>query len=597
MNEGQQGNRMNGRARSDQARRTSSPGRWMFAVLGAALLAMIAGPLARPAGAQAGATALQIICPASQSVAADFHSVTASVQPGTATSVPPGATIVGVRSDGLPLTLPYPVGVTTITWTATDSLGNVQTCTQTITVGPTFTTVIVGPGSANPHIDGLTPVQGPLNQRVIIHGTGFADVQGSSYVLFAGRLAPVLSWTAGAINFVVTPPAANQPALALNTAYPVQVITPASGKQSNTVNFFLTDAAPADYPNAAVAGPSDQPSFECFNKKVFCPGDVVSFLGAGFGSTQGTGFVTVTVPLADTSGNIVTQEFAVPVLSWAENVISFILNLPSGAAPGMYTATVHRGNGKTTTGSFIVGTRDANGNCAAMSPVLLVSPLTLTFGPTAPDNTSEAQTITVTNAGTAPLILSAVTPGGAADQFLRPTTCEIGTPIAPGDQCTVQVRYAPSFDATTGASATLTFVSNGGTETVHLTGTIPSTTPPTTATINSFSCVPNTAGANLFTILGSAFGATQGSGSVLVAGTFVDGMGMPLATDEIVVPVTNWSDTSITVQFPLFDTQADPAAAGPFMLPGQLYQVVVTTDSMQMAQMAVDTFGTCFPGE
>jgi len=42
--------------------------------------------------------------------------------------------ITSTRSDGKPLDAPYPVGVTTITWTATDGAGNAATASQTITV-------------------------------------------------------------------------------------------------------------------------------------------------------------------------------------------------------------------------------------------------------------------------------------------------------------------------------------------------------------------------------------------------------------------------------------------------------------------------------
>jgi hypothetical protein len=45
-----------------------------------------------------------------------------------------GVKVSSVRSDGAAIDAPYPVGVTTITWTATDAAGNAVSVTQTITV-------------------------------------------------------------------------------------------------------------------------------------------------------------------------------------------------------------------------------------------------------------------------------------------------------------------------------------------------------------------------------------------------------------------------------------------------------------------------------
>ncbi|MFL5741115.1 MAG: HYR domain-containing protein [Flavisolibacter sp.] len=52
----------------------------------------------------------------------------------TATDNCPGLTITGSRNDGRSLTDLYPIGATTITWTATDASGNTSTCTQKINV-------------------------------------------------------------------------------------------------------------------------------------------------------------------------------------------------------------------------------------------------------------------------------------------------------------------------------------------------------------------------------------------------------------------------------------------------------------------------------
>jgi hypothetical protein len=87
-----------------------------------------------------------IICPANQTVSAGAN-CTALVNPGTATAMDncSVASIVGTRSDMLPLTNPYPLGVTTITWKATDGSGNTATCQQTITVQDTTAPTITCP--------------------------------------------------------------------------------------------------------------------------------------------------------------------------------------------------------------------------------------------------------------------------------------------------------------------------------------------------------------------------------------------------------------------------------------------------------------------
>jgi subtilisin-like proprotein convertase family protein len=82
-----------------------------------------------------------ITCPTTilSNVDPGLCSANVTVIPATATGG--GVTVVGVRSDGLPLTDPYPTGTVTITWTATNPYGT-DFCTQLITVTdnikPTF---------------------------------------------------------------------------------------------------------------------------------------------------------------------------------------------------------------------------------------------------------------------------------------------------------------------------------------------------------------------------------------------------------------------------------------------------------------------------
>ncbi len=86
-----------------------------------------------------------ITCPANISVNNDPNTCGAVVviTNATATDNCVVADITGVRSDALALTSAYPIGSTTILWTATDASGNQSTCTQTVTVTDNQPPVII----------------------------------------------------------------------------------------------------------------------------------------------------------------------------------------------------------------------------------------------------------------------------------------------------------------------------------------------------------------------------------------------------------------------------------------------------------------------
>lgn len=79
-----------------------------------------------------------ISCPANITKFTDSGQVTASVITGNpvASDNCQLKSVVGVRSDGKALTAPYPIGVTIITWTASDASNNNASCSQSILVMP-----------------------------------------------------------------------------------------------------------------------------------------------------------------------------------------------------------------------------------------------------------------------------------------------------------------------------------------------------------------------------------------------------------------------------------------------------------------------------
>jgi HYR domain/PKD domain len=97
-----------------------------------------------------------ISCPANITVAGNIlGSCSANVSPGTANATDncPGVVVVGVRSDSQALNAPYPQGMTTITWTATDTSNNTASCQQTVTVtNPSPVVTITGPPSGSLYV-------------------------------------------------------------------------------------------------------------------------------------------------------------------------------------------------------------------------------------------------------------------------------------------------------------------------------------------------------------------------------------------------------------------------------------------------------------
>ena len=84
-----------------------------------------------------------ITCPPDKTATANSN-CQATVDPGSPTTTGSGVTVTSSRIDGLLLSDPYPAGVTTITWTASNSSGTVS-CQQAITVNDTTAPTITCP--------------------------------------------------------------------------------------------------------------------------------------------------------------------------------------------------------------------------------------------------------------------------------------------------------------------------------------------------------------------------------------------------------------------------------------------------------------------
>ena len=132
------------------------------------------------------------------------------------------------------------------------------------------------------------------------------------------------------------------------------------------------------------------------------------------------------------------------------------------------------GNGN----QFDIGAVEVQGAAGANAPAARLSPAAIPFANQQVGTTSSTQTVTVANAGSAPLIINSVTPGGAnPGQFAVTNTgtgsCPIGGGtggLAPGASCTITVRFHPTTVGSKAATLNVNVAAPAASGSVSLNG-------------------------------------------------------------------------------------------------------------------------------
>jgi hypothetical protein len=99
------------------------------------------------------------------------------------------------------------------------------------------------------------------------------------------------------------------------------------------------------------------------------------------------------------------------------------------------------------------------------APAVTLSPNSLTFAPQMDGTTSAAQTVTLTNSGTAALTITAITASG---DFALTQNC--GTSVAAGVNCAISVTFTPTAAGTRTGTVTITDNAGNSPQTVSLSG-------------------------------------------------------------------------------------------------------------------------------
>jgi len=285
--------------------------------------------------------AVIITCPVSLNVTNDLNQCSAVVNVGNATATDNygaiiNVSIVGARNDGFSLNAPYPVGRTTITWTATDTYGNQSSCQQTVTVTdiqhPTITcagnqsyNTDAGVCSYTVHGTTLNPASFSDNCSGSTISNDYTNTNTLNHAMFPKGTTTVI-WT-------VTDAAGNQAACSTNVAVTdvqLPTITCVGNKFKNT------DAGACNY---TVQGTEFNPSF---NDN--CSGATISNNYTHTNTLAGAAFpigtTTVIWTVTDASNNIRTCSFNVTVADAVLPTIACVGNQLKSTNAGACTYTV-----------------------------------------------------------------------------------------------------------------------------------------------------------------------------------------------------------------------------------------------------------------
>ena len=435
------------------------------------------------------------------------------------------------------------LSATVVSWSDTQIVATVP---STATTGPVTVNGFAGGSNVdvffsmpNPVISSLSPSSAPVGTQVQINGSGFGATQGSgSSVTFSNQNASVVSWSDNQI--VATVPSAaisgsvviisggvsSNTNINLTVPHPqITSISPTSGivgtqitvngsgfqttKGSSTVmlmnstnNFTLSVVSWSDsqivatVPSNAATGDVSvtvngiqsnrdllftlpKPVMSAISPSGGPTGTQVQITGTGFGVTQG-------------SSTLVINGTSMPIVNWADNLIT--ATIPTGVTSGSATLNV---GGISTSQWFVV----ANTYVSSFSPLAgpAGTPVTVNgsgFGTSQGSNTILYNNVAITPTSWSDTQIVANVPAGAASAYI---SVKIGS-----NTVSAQTQFVVKAVAVNSIS-------------------------PTNGPIGS-----------LVQINGTGFGATQGTGSVVIG--------------SLTASVVSWSDTAITATVPNGDS-------------------------------------------
>jgi subtilisin-like proprotein convertase family protein len=370
----------------------------------------------------------------------------------------------------------FPVGVSVVTWTATDLGGNIGTCSQTVRVQDASAPVVTCPSTQ-------TLIMGASCSLPLPDYTGLGSASDNCGVVSYGQSPAAGSSVFGSGPITVTLRATDAAGNATDCSFTVDKIdnTPPVAICPANQTLVLNSNCEIAMPNysTATAG-SDN-----------CRLANVTQVPVAGGMISGSGTQTVTLTATDYSGNTSTCSFTItkidntaPVITCPANISQSVScapativltnatgvdacggnvaitrsytssTFPAGVTSVIWTATDQSGNSSICTQSVTVGTPEieasGNGN-AILNRGNNTSPLNNTnFGSVQHCSGSITKTFVITNSGSGALLLNGApvvkVTGANASDFM--VTAFPATTIQPGGSSSFQVVFNPASPGT-----------------------------------------------------------------------------------------------------------------------------------------------------
>jgi hypothetical protein len=180
------------------------------------------------------------------------------------------------------------------------------------------------------------------------------------------------------------------------------------------------------------------------------------------------------------------------------------------------------------------------------------NPTSLTFATALMGSTSAAQTVAMTNNGTAPLKIASIVPAG---DYIQTNNC--GTSVAAGASCTITVKFTPSINGARPGWIDVSLLDPAGIQTVTLTGTGASPNPilvkPRAASVTTTQTQQYTAylsgvvTTNVTWYVDSVAGGSSTVGTITTAGLYTP----PATAGSHIVKAVNNANTKQAASVPI----------------------------------------------